>query len=83
MISRLVHSSDLMSEAVRIGETLSEGPTIALGLTKQLINTSYEVSISEYLAAETAVQTVTFASADCVEGVDAFFSKRAPNFHGT
>jgi 2-(1,2-epoxy-1,2-dihydrophenyl)acetyl-CoA isomerase len=82
LVSRFVPAADLMNEAIRLGKELAEGPTLAIGLTKKLINTSYDASISDYLAAETAAQTLTFASADCVEGVDAFFSKRRARFRG-
>jgi 2-(1,2-epoxy-1,2-dihydrophenyl)acetyl-CoA isomerase len=82
LISRLLPAADLMSQAVRLGEQLASGPTLAIGLTKKLINISYEVSISDYLQAETAAQALTFASTDCIEGVDAFFSKRSARFRG-
>jgi 2-(1,2-epoxy-1,2-dihydrophenyl)acetyl-CoA isomerase len=83
LISRLIPAADLMNEAIRLGEELAEGPTMAIGLTKRLIHLAYATSLPDYLAAETAAQTLTFASADCIEGVDAFFSKRRPCFRGS
>ena len=78
-----VHPRDaLMSAAVGIGQQLAMGPTMGLGLTKTLINRSYDMPLEAFLAAETAAQTLTFASADCAEGVEAFFTKRPPRFRG-
>jgi len=82
MISRIIPSADLLAEAIRLGEQLAAGPTLGLGLTKDLINHSFELPLDAYLAREVAVQTETFASADCIEGVDAFFAKRRPQFQG-
>jgi 2-(1,2-epoxy-1,2-dihydrophenyl)acetyl-CoA isomerase len=82
-VSRLVQPDDLMGEAIRLGEKLASGPTLAIGLTKSLINTAFEVSASAFLEAEIAAQSSAFGSADCLEGVDAFFSKRAARFRGS
>ncbi|MBK5264048.1 MAG: enoyl-CoA hydratase/isomerase family protein [Alphaproteobacteria bacterium] len=82
MISRMLPSESLMSEAIALGEKLAAGPTLALGLTKDLVNQSFDLPLDAYLAREIAAQVETFASADCIEGVDAFFSKRPPQFQG-
>ncbi|MDB5582416.1 MAG: enoyl-CoA hydratase [Bradyrhizobium sp.] len=82
LVSQTVAADDLMPTALAVGERLASGPTLALGLTKSLLNQSYELPLPGFLAAETAAQTVAFASADCIEGVDAFFGRRAPDFHG-
>jgi 2-(1,2-epoxy-1,2-dihydrophenyl)acetyl-CoA isomerase len=82
LVSRVVTPDELMPTALAIGERLAKGPTLALGLTKSLLNQSYELPLAGFLAAETAVQTLAFASADCIEGVDAFFNRREANFRG-
>ena len=82
MISRMVPGPDLLGEAIALGERLAAGPTLGLGHTKDLINQGFELPLEAYLAREVAAQTETFASADCREGVDAFFAKRRPLFSG-
>ncbi len=82
MISRIVPAAKLLDEAMALGERLAAGPTLGLGLTKDLVNQAFELPLDAYLAREVAAQTECFASEDCREGVDAFFAKRRPRFEG-
>ncbi|WP_070158056.1 enoyl-CoA hydratase/isomerase family protein [Sphingobium phenoxybenzoativorans] len=78
-----VHTADtLMAAAIELGLKLAAGPTQALGLTKKLLRIAQEVPLDTFLDAEFAAQAICFGSADCREGVNAFYEKRAPTFSG-
>lgn len=78
-----VASSDAFEEEWRsLARTLSEGPTKAYGLTKRLVNFAADSPLNDQLEVEIEAQSEAGRSADHVEGVQAFFAKREPNFKG-
>ena len=82
MVSRLFPADKLFDEALAIAHGLAEGPTIALGLTKNLIGAGYDGSASAYLRAEGFAQATAFGSHDHREGVNAFLERRPPRYEG-
>jgi 2-(1,2-epoxy-1,2-dihydrophenyl)acetyl-CoA isomerase len=61
---------------------LAAGPTRALGLSKRLLNASYETDLAAALELEAAYQSLATTSADLVEGMAAFKERRDPRFTG-
>jgi 2-(1,2-epoxy-1,2-dihydrophenyl)acetyl-CoA isomerase len=61
---------------------LAAGPTRALGLSKQLLNASFETDLTTALEREGAYQSLATASSDLVEGMAAFRDKRNARFEG-
>ena len=61
---------------------LSSLPGKALGLTKRLLNDSFERTLPEQLEAEAFAQDTAGRTADHFEGVTAFLQKRTPTFTG-
>lgn len=82
MVSAVHSDETLMDAAIELGQRLAHGPTQALGLTKRLLRAANELTLDAFLDAEFAAQAVCFGSADCREGVNAFFEKRSPVFSG-
>ena len=69
-------------EVNKLAETMANMPTLALGLTKRLLNKSLTNSLEEQLAMESKLQIQAAESHDYNEGVTAFVEKRKPEFRG-
>ena len=69
-------------EADALAARLAEGPTRALGLSKRLLNATFETDLTTSLELEGAYQSLATASADLVEGMAAFREKRPAKFEG-
>ncbi|HZG08932.1 MAG TPA: enoyl-CoA hydratase-related protein [Allosphingosinicella sp.] len=82
MISRVVDDEHLASEAVLLATALARGPTVALGLIRQLARNAEQVPLSEALAAERVGQKTAGESADFKAAVMAFLQKQPPKFEG-
>jgi len=82
MISRVVEDDELAEESVALATRLAQGPTIALGLIRQLAREASRLPLSEALAAERAAQRKAGATADFGGAVAAFLQKRQPRFDG-
>lgn len=82
MISRVVDDEELASEAVLLATNLAQGPTVALGLIRQLARNAEQLPLSEALAAERAAQREAGNSADFKGAVLAFLHKQQPRFEG-
>jgi 2-(1,2-epoxy-1,2-dihydrophenyl)acetyl-CoA isomerase len=73
----------LLPEALEVTRKLAAGPTRSLGLSKRLLNASFESDLSDSLERESYFQELATASPDLVEGMAAFREKRNANFDGT
>ena len=78
-----IHSDDaLLQEAQQFALELSQAPTYALKLTKELIQGGLDRGIEEQLALEREFMARCGRSSDGLEGVKAFLEKRKPHFTG-
>lgn len=82
MIWRAVPSEQLKAAARDIVGHLSRGPTVALGLTKSILATSFDTSLPNHFSREADYQRRAGNSIDYAEGVRAFFEKRPAKFVG-
>jgi 2-(1,2-epoxy-1,2-dihydrophenyl)acetyl-CoA isomerase len=72
----------LMPEALAVAHKLAAGPTRSLGLSKRLLNTSFESDLPSSLELEAYFQEIATSSPDLVEGMAAFREKRDAKFTG-
>ncbi len=82
MIYKVAVDASLQDESMSIAIKLANMPTKALGLTKRLLNQSFENNLFEQLELEEKLQAVAGETTDYKEGVNAFIEKRKPNFIG-
>lgn len=82
MIYKTVADENLQTEALAIANKLAKMPTKGIGLTKRLLNESFNNSLTEQLDREGKLQNEAGQTYDYNEGVNAFLEKRTPNFKG-
>lgn len=82
LIYRVCSDSALMEEARALAARLAREPTRGFGLTKRAFNASLANSLEEQLALEELLQAEAGRTEDFLEGVQAFFQKRKPQFKG-
>jgi 2-(1,2-epoxy-1,2-dihydrophenyl)acetyl-CoA isomerase len=82
MIHEVVPDVTLLDVAHALATRLAAMPTLALGLTKRLLDASATNDLDAQLALEETLQRQAGRSADYVEGVRAFQEKRVPRFVG-
>lgn len=82
LVASLVPADRLGEVAGELGQRLAAGPTLAIALTKRLVNEAEDATLADSLAAEAALQEVAGRSDDHAEGVAAFTEKRDPEFRG-
>ena len=83
MIYKVTDDSTLQLEALSVANQLASMPTKGLGLTKKLLNLSFNNSLEQQLNEEERLQSLAGQTFDYKEGVIAFIEKRKPNFIGS
>ena len=82
LVNRVVPGAQLEAEVKAFAAKLAAGPPIAMRAVKQTLFGGEKDALSRALEAEVQHQMRCFASDDCLEGIHAFFEKRAPKFQG-
>ncbi len=82
LIWKCVDDDKLAAEAQALAARLADGPTLALGLIKRLLNASGTNTLDQQLDLERDFQRLAGMSEDYREGVTAFREKRKAAFKG-
>jgi 2-(1,2-epoxy-1,2-dihydrophenyl)acetyl-CoA isomerase len=77
-----VAADALDNEAAALAARLAAGPTRSLGLSKRLLNATFETDLTRALELEAVAQSLATTSTDLVEGMAAFKDRRDPDFTG-
>ncbi len=82
MIYKSIADESFESDSKQIALTLAQMPTVGLGLTKRLLNQSFNNDLEQQLEMEKEMQVQAGKSSDHKEGVISFLEKRKPVFTG-
>ena len=82
LVSRVVPADDLMDEAFKAADKITEKGPLAVMAAKESVNRAYETTLAEGIRFERRIFNALFATEDQKEGMDAFVEKRSPQFKG-
>jgi 2-(1,2-epoxy-1,2-dihydrophenyl)acetyl-CoA isomerase len=82
MVNRVVPAADLESTVAELAARLAQGPTVALGLAKRLLNRSLDVDRASAFFEEAMAQELVTTTEDATEGIASFVERRPTEFKG-
>jgi enoyl-CoA hydratase len=82
LVSRVVPVGQARAAADEIAAEIAQRGPIAVREVKRLIDASADLDIEAGLEAEIDASERVFSTADMVEGANAFFAKRPPQYRG-
>jgi enoyl-CoA hydratase len=80
LVSRVVPAANLVAEALKTAAAIAAMSLPSVLMTKEAINRSYELTLTEGLRFERRLFHSLFATRDQKEGMSAFIEKRPPAF---
>ena len=82
LFNKVVAPDQVLTEAMAWATRRAQGPTFALGMTKELLNNELNMDLHGALDTEARAQAVCMQTQDFREAYDAFSNRRAPAFQG-
>ncbi len=81
-LNRLCEPEHVLSETQALAQQLLEGPTFAHGMTKNMLQQEWNMSIDQAIEAEAQAQAICMQTADFERAYKAFVTKQTPEFGG-
>ena len=82
LANKVVAIADLENESLALAKRLSKSATLALGLTKRLLNNEWNMDLASAIEQEATAQALMMQTRDHREFHEAFSQKREPKFEG-
>ena len=82
IVNRVVDPERLLPESLELAERIARGPSLAIELTKRLVQQSADIDFDGQLEREAWALGVAGNSADREEGIKSFLEKRPARFQG-
>ena len=80
LVARVVPAPELVAAAVELAQAIAAKSQPIVAVAKAMVNTAFELGLSEGIKAERRQFYATFATADRREGMTAFLEKRKATF---
>ena len=82
LINRLVQEDQLLETSTRLAERLANGPSLAISMTKRMINNEMNMDLASAIEAEAQAQALLMMGEDHRRFYAAFKKKEKPRFTG-
>ncbi|WP_246943989.1 enoyl-CoA hydratase/isomerase family protein [Bacillus pinisoli] len=82
IVNHVFPLESLKDETIRFANKLANGPGVAYGMVKKLVDQAGQSTLEEMLEQERITQAMMVTTTDHREGVQAFVEKRKPSFSG-
>jgi enoyl-CoA hydratase/carnithine racemase len=82
LVNRVVPPDALMSTAQDLATRLAQGPTLALSMTKRMVNNEWNMDLASAIEAEAQAQALLLMAQDHKLFYEAFKDKATPKFTG-
>jgi 2-(1,2-epoxy-1,2-dihydrophenyl)acetyl-CoA isomerase len=82
LVSEVVADDDLDAAVEVVAREFATGPTVALGLARQLVHRNLTADLGEALEREAITEELAVRSDDFKEGMRAFVDRRDPDYSG-
>jgi enoyl-CoA hydratase/carnithine racemase len=78
----LHESVDLHAAAMKLAQSLADGPTFAHGMTKTMLHQEWAMTIDQAIEAEAQAQAICMQTQDFTRAYEGFVAKQKPAFGG-
>ena len=80
--NQITTSDELLNSAATLAKQLADGPTFAHGMTKNMLNQEWNMSIDQAIEAEAQAQAICMQTEDFERAYQAFAARQKPEFVG-